>query len=151
MWSKHIYLWLYFSSPITNEKFETIFLPPSLFNFHDIRKSWFIVLSMVPSRRLLHYSSSIINVHFQRTMPSVINFCLFKEIYFSDAFYSRCIRATAISNSEKLFYIEPVATIWYLSCDFNGQTSLYPITFLSLFLVSTPEVLILYGYQIWHW
>ena len=70
---------------------------------------------MAPSRGLLYYFSSIINAHFQRTMPGVISFCLFKEIYFLCAFYSRCIRARAISNSEKLFYIEPVATLFGIS------------------------------------
>ena len=82
---------------------------------------------MAPSRGLLYYALFIINMYFQRTMPGVINFCIFKELYFSEVFYSRHIRATAILNSEKLFfYIGPVASIWYLLEFQRPNFSIYP-------------------------
>ena len=71
----------------------------SLLNFRDVRKSCLLLLTWQHAG----IPSSTINVHFQRTMQCVINLCLFKELYFSDAFYSKRIRATAVSNSEKLF------------------------------------------------
>ena len=46
------------------------------------KEALFIAPNRAPSWGLLYHSSSIINVHFQRIMPDIMNFCLFKELYF---------------------------------------------------------------------
>ena len=127
LWSEHKYLWLYFSSPITNENFEAIFLL-SFLNFHDVRKRCLLLLTWHHTWGLLYHSSSTINVHFliitynnvtfynciNVTVPVVICFCLFKKLFLQIRFIPYVLQLQQSQIQKKAFIIEPVATVWYL-------------------------------------
>ena len=74
----------------------------------------FIAPNMAPSRELLYYSSSIINVYFQGTIRDIIHLLsLLKNIVFRCVLFQMYYSYSNL-KFKKRYLLEFVSTIWYL-------------------------------------
>ena len=114
-----MYLWLYFSSPGTNEKYETIFFPSSLRDSHGVTKRCFFAPNKAPSRKL--------NLIFQHCVKLSLqmNCCILSRKTVTDAIlYSySLIFCNHKKQKSNLIAIEPHRR--YLLINSHGQTFSY--------------------------